>query len=345
VVRYFVRNNTPMVRTTAAFLLLVIISLRSPAQIFCGDPLANTFSIIARDSVTGDMGAAVQSHWFSAGRSVIWAEAGVGVVATQSFANLAFGQKGLELLKEGRSAQDVVTMLIASDDPDQRDGRQLAVMDNQGRTANWTGKNCIPEAGHISGNNFSAQANLMINNKVWPAMAKAFRNTKGPLAERLVSALEAAQSAGGDIRGKQSSGLLVVRAKATGTLWEDVYIDLRVDDHKEPILELKRLLKVFRAIEHMGSGNDAVQNNDLPTAMREYAEADRLSPEKEEIKFWSAVTLVNKGYMKEGLPIFKEVIGHDQKWLILAKRLVQVGLLTADEATLNRIYAFQDKIK
>ncbi len=174
-------------------------------------PLAHTYSIVAVDSATGKIGAAVQSHWFSVGSIVLWAEAGVGAVATQSFVNVSFGPRGLKLLKEGKSPQEAINALISGDDAPKV--RQLAIIDAEGNSAAYTGENCIPAAGHINKKYYSVQANLMLKDTVWPAMEKAFLNAKGSLAERLVAALEAAQAQGGDIRGKQSAALLVVKGK------------------------------------------------------------------------------------------------------------------------------------
>jgi len=199
--------------------------------------LAHTYSIVARDPQSGEMGVAVQSHWFSVGSIVPWAEAGVGAIATQSFVNVSFGPRGLQLLREGKTAAEVVKELIAADEG--RDVRQLAIVDSKGNVAAHTGAKCVPEAGHHIGDNYSVQANLMLNDRVWPAMAEAFEASSGPLAERMIVALEAAQEAGGDIRGKQSAALVVVKARSTGKIWEDRVIDLRVEDHSEPVQELK----------------------------------------------------------------------------------------------------------
>lgn len=301
------------------------------AQEFFSTPFAHTFSIVARDSVTGEVGVAVQSHWFSVGAIVAWAEAGVGAIATQSMVNPAYGPGGLALLKEGKSPDEVIKILTEADSG--RDLRQLAVIDMKGNAASYTGKNCIPPAGNIAEKNFSVQANLMINDKVWPAMAKAFKETTGPLAERMVASLEAGQNAGGDIRGKQSASLLIVKAQPTGKVWEDRVIDLRVDDNPEPIAELKRLLKVFRAYEHMNAGDLAVEKNNMKLAEDEYGAAEKLFPENAEMKFWHAVTLVNKNKVQEALPLFKDVFGRDANWLALIPRLRKVGLLTCTDET------------
>jgi len=274
------------------------------AQSFFGkEPFAHTFSIVARDPETGEMGVAVQSHWFSVGSIVTWGEAGVGVVATQSFVNPAFGPQGLALLKNGLTPEQVVKMLTTNDNG--RDVRQLAVLDGNHKPANYTGTKCIPAAGGIVGKDFAVQANLMANDKVWPAMAKAFRETKGPLAERMVAALEAAQSVGGDIRGKQSAALLVVKGKATGKVWEDRLIDIRVEDSPTPIKELKRILKVHRAYDHMNAGDLAVEHGDMALAMKEYSTAEKMFPNNLEMKYWHAVTLTNIGRIKEALPILE----------------------------------------
>ena len=200
----------------------------------------HTYSIVARDPATGQLGVAVQSHWFSVGSVVPWAEAGVGAVATQSFVDPSYGKNGLDLMRAGTSAPDALKMLLAKDAG--RDVRQVAMIDARGRVAAHTGAKDIPAAGHIAGTNFSVQANLMLNDTVWPAMAKAFGSAKGDLADRMMAALDAAQAAGGDIRGRQSAALIVVTGKPTGKPWADRVFDLRVDDSAEPLKELRRLV-------------------------------------------------------------------------------------------------------
>ena len=306
-----------------------------PQTFFGNEPLAHTFSIVARDAETGEMGVAVQSHWFSVGSIVAWGEAGVGVIATQSFVNPSFGPHGLDLLKQGKTAQEVVDILIASDEG--RDVRQLAIVDSKGNSASYTGAKCISEAGNIIGDNYSVQANMMLNNTVWGAMSKAFENSKGPLAERLITALEAAQNEGGDIRGKQSACLLVVRGTPTGNIWEDRLIDLRVEDNPNPIIELKRLLKVHRAYDHMNAGDLAVEKNDMKLAMDEYNTAMKMFPENLEMKYWTAISLANTGDVEKSLPMFKEIFEKDKNWKELTKRLIPVGLLTVDEKILEEI--------
>lgn len=322
---------------STVFTLLISILLFSNtfSQQFHPDPLAHTYSIVAYDSVTGDIGVAVQSHWFSVGTVVCWGEAGVGVIATQSFVNVSFGPRGLELLKKGLTPQQVIDELLKSDEG--REFRQLAVLDAKGNAAAFTGKNCIQPAGHIIGKGYSVQANLMLNDKVWPAMAKAFENSKGSLAERMLEALEAAENSGGDIRGKQSAALLVFTGKPTGKIWEDKLVDLRVDDNPEPLVELRRLLKVHRAYEHMNRGDLAVEKNDMETAMKEYTAAMEMFPENLEMKYWTAVTLANNGKFNEALKLFKEVFSKDEKWKILTPRLIPNGLLKVKQEELDKI--------
>lgn len=318
------------------FLVTLFLLIELSAQVYkLNEPLAHTYSIVARDPNTGEMGVAVQSHWFSVGSIVSWGEAGVGVIATQSFVNPSFGQRGLEMLKQGMTAQEVVDLLIASDEG--RDFRQLAIVDAKGNSAAYTGSKCIPEAGHIVGDNYCVQANLMLSNLVWSEMSKAFESSDGPLAERLIAALEAAQNVGGDIRGQQSAAILVVKAEATGKLWEDRYIDLRIEDHPEPVSEIKRLLKVFRAYEHMNNGDLAVEKNDMKLAMDHYSAAMKMFPENLEMKYWTAVTLVNNGQINEAIPMFKDIFSADDNWRKLTPRLIKVGMLNVDDETLKKI--------
>lgn len=311
-------------------MFLIFLATFVNAQTFKIDaPLAHTFSIVAFDPETGDMGVAVESHWFSVGTIVTWGEAGVGVVATQSFVNPAFGPNGLALLKSGKTAKEAVDELIKNDDG--RDFRQLAIVDSKGNSATWTGQKCIDAAGHITGSNYSVQANMMLNNKVWPAMSDAYQKSKGSLAEKLLTALEAAQSVGGDIRGKQSAAILIVKAKPTGKIWEDRIVDLRVDDSNEPIIELRRLLNVHQAYKHMNDGDLAVEKNDMEKAMQEYSSAMKMFPDNLEMKYWTAIALANKGKLTEALPMLKDIFTKDKNWKTLTERLVPVGLLTVSQ--------------
>jgi len=316
-------------------LFLFPISISIAQNFYSENPLVATYSIVARDPETGDMGVAVQSHWFSVGSIVSWGEAGVGVVATQSFVNPAFGPEGLALLKSGMTSEQVVDKLISEDEG--RDVRQLAILDVNGNVKSYTGKNCIPGAGNIVGLNYSVQANLMLNDKVPDAMSEAFEESKGPLAERLMAALFAAEEVGGDIRGKQSACLLVVRGTSTGQVWKDRLIDLRVEDHSTPLEELSRLLKVHRAYDHMNAGDLAVEHGDMKLAMEEYSAAEEMFPENEEMKYWHAVTLATNGDVEGSLLLFKDVFMKNENWRTLTPRLVPIGLLNVTDEQLQKI--------
>lgn len=294
----------------------------------------HTFSIVARDPETGEIGVAVQSHWFSVGPIVPWAEAGVGAVATQSFVDPAYGPKGLELLKT-KSAKEALDELIAKDAG--QAVRQVAMIDAKGRVAAHTGASCIECAGHKTGANYSVQANMMLNDQVVPAMARAFETTKGDLTDRLLAALEAAQKAGGDIRGQQSAAILVVRGTPTGRSWEDRVVDLRVEDHAEPVKELRRLVEIHRGYRHMNAGDLAIEKGDLEGAMREYEAAAKCVPDNPEIQYWNAVTLATNGHLDRALPIFKKVFAKDANWKELLKRLPKAGILS--EELVKRILA------
>src|SRR5262245_43539955 len=266
--------------------LIVLVLLSPPPEPV--RPVA-TYSIVARDPATGDLGVAVQSHWFSVGSMVPWAEAGVGAVATQSFVDPSYGPLGLSLMKAGRAAPDALAALVAGDAG--RDVRQVGMVDAKGGVATHTGKSCIPAAGGQSGATYVVQANLMEKTTVWPAMARAFDQTKGDLAERMLAALDAAEAQGGDIRGRQSAALLIVKGTSTGRPWADKLFDLRVEDHEAPLVELRRLVKVQRAYNRMGAGDDCVTVKDWACAEREYGAAEALQPDNAEMAFWHAVAL------------------------------------------------------
>lgn len=301
----------------------------------------HTFSIVARDPVTGELGVAVQSHWFSVGAIVPWAEAGTGAVATQSFVDPSYGKLGLDLMRAGRSAPDALRALLAGDEG--RDVRQVAMIDAQGRVDAWTGKNDIQAAGHTVGKDYSVQANLMSNDRIWPAMAKAFETTKGDLAERMLAALDAAQAEGGDIRGRQSAALIVVSGKPTGRAWQDRVFDLRVDDSSEPLKELRRLVTLQRAYNHMNAGDLAVEKKDNEGALREYSAAEQLVPDNAEMIYWHAVALVNMNRVDDALPLFRRSFAIDSNWAVLTPRLVKSGLLPNDDKLIERILAVAGK--
>jgi len=299
------------------------------------NPFAHTYSIVARDSITGEMGVAVQSHWFSVGPLVAWGQSGVGVVATQSFINSSFGPRGLSLLKSGIMPKAAILALLETDEG--RDVRQLAILNKNGDAFAYTGKNCIDFAGHLVGQDFSVQANLMANQGVPEAMAAAFSTTTSSLAERMMAALEAAQKVGGDVRGQQSASLLVVRAVSTGNEWEDKLVDLRVDDHPNPLSELRRLLQIQTAYDFMNKGDHAIEVGKMAEAKQHYQKAQSLNPDNMEMKFWYAVTLSNNDEFVEAKTIFKLIFQKEKHWQVLVPRLVKAGLLTISKEELNAL--------
>ena len=320
--------------TAVARPLLLALLAGAPAA---AEPRAHTYSIVARDETTGDLGVAVQSHWFGVGKAVPWLEAGVGAVATQSFTRVDYGPLGLALMRAGKSAEEALQSLLASDP--QRDVRQVAMVDRHGKVAVWTGPKCIAAAGDQRGKGYSVQANLMDAPTVWPAMARAYEGASGDLAERMLVALEAAERAGGDIRGRQSAALVVVRAVSTGRPWEDRLVDLRVDDHPAPLVELRRLLGLDRAYDAMNRGDEAAAKEDWTAALEHYTRGTRLAPEIAELPFWQAVTLFMAGKEDEALPIFRDVFAREERWALLVPRLPASGLLPADPAKIARILA------
>jgi len=303
----------------------------------------HTYSIVARDSDTGQLGVAVQSHWFSVGPLVPWIEAGVGAVATQSFVEVSYGPLGLDLMRAGKSAPQALKALIEIDP--KREVRQVAMIDNQGRVTAYTGKSCISEAGHYTGNQFSVQANLMLKNTVWKAMAEAYQSTKGDLIDRLLAALEAAEKEGGDIRGRQSAAIVVVSGKPTGQPWRDRIVDLRVEDHPNPVEELKRLAKVHRAYEHMNRGDEYLAEENVEAALKEYSAAEQLSPDNMEMVFWHAVTLASLDRVEESLPLFKAVFEANHNWAVLLPRLPKSGLLPDKPEIVEKILSIAPKKK
>ena len=295
----------------------------------------HTYSIVAMDRKTEQIGVAVQSHWFAVGALCPWIEPGVGVIATQSMVEVSYGPKGLGLLRDGKPAQLALDELLEADE--RKELRQVAIVDAQGNVAAHTGKRCIAEAGHQIGNSFSAQANMMLNNTVWSAMASAFENTQDNLANRLLSALQAAQAAGGDIRGKQSASLLVSKNIKDDTPWKNILTNLRVDDHPDPIIELKRLLDIQYAYDLMNEGDNLLAKNENEAAKIKYQQAAKLAPDIEELPFWHAVTLADTGKLDQALPIFERVFSINKNWSLLVQRLPASGLLTEDPQVMRKI--------
>jgi len=281
------------------------------------------------------MGGAVQSHYFSVGGTVIWPLPGVGVVATQAMVNPDFGPLGLKLMKEGHSPKDVLGQMLSADSG--RKMRQVALINTRGETASFTGNKCIGEAGHIKGPGYSVQANMMLKSTVWKVMEYAFLYTEGPLAERLLAALEAAEGEGGDIRGRQSASIRLVNIKETGEVFKDYLLDLRVEDNPEPLKELRRLLNIHRAYEHAGAGDVALENNDTERALLEYSLAEKLDPENEELKYWHGLALAGMGKEKEAAEKLAVVYGKNPLWRELTQRVVTAGIVTIDKNILKKL--------
>ncbi len=277
-----------------------------------------TYSIVARDPDTGDLGVAVQSHWFAAG-DVCWARSGVGAVATQATALLDHGPLGLELLAAGMSAEEALRARIDADEHEAV--RQVAMVDSNGGAAAHTGSRCIREAGHSTGHGFSCQANMMRRATVWDAMASAFASSAGELAGRLLAALEAAEAEGGDIRGRQAGRILVVRAAPSDKPWEDVLVDVRIDDHPDPLAELRRLLDLSRAYEHQSAAESAMTDGDLELAEHETNLAFELAPTNPEIAFWAAVGMSSIGMIREAKEQLPALFAADPGWRELLVRL------------------------
>ena len=327
----------PCVWSRALVCLLVASCIAPPAV---AQRPVHTYSIVARDPATGQLGVAVQSHWFSVGPLVPWAEAGVGAVATQSFVDPAYGPLGLALMRAGKTAEEALRALVSGDATPEV--RQVAFVDANGGVAVHTGSKAIEAAGHRTGKNYSVLANLMLKPTVPDAMARAFERAKGDLTQRLLAALDAAQAEGGDIRGSQSAAILVVRGKPSGRPWADRLVDLRVEDHPEPLKELRRLVHLGRAYQRMNAGDEAMAQKDVEKASEEYAAAERMVPDSQtngEMVFWHAVTLANAGNVDRALPLFRRAFRQDRNWVELVRRLPKAGLLPDDAKLIERIVA------
>jgi uncharacterized Ntn-hydrolase superfamily protein len=276
-----------------------------------------TYSIVARDPTTGELGVAVQSHWFAVGPIVPWVRPGVGAVATQSIAEPAYGPRALDRVQaNGVGARATLDVLLGEDELSRF--RQVAIVDAHGEVATHTGDGCIAYAGHRAGAQFSAQANMMASPDVWPAMAAAFEAASGPLARRLLAALNAAESSGGDARGRQSSALVV--APAEGEHWQRT-VDVRVDDHPEPLRELERLLDLADAYAIASEGDDLVGQGRHAEAGERYRRASRLAPGNHELLFWSGLATARAGDVALGLDQVREAIRLQPGWKELLGRL------------------------
>jgi len=275
-----------------------------------------TYSIVARDQQTGELGVAVQSHWFGVGPLVPWAWPGVGAVATQANVRAAYGPEALALLARGVSAPDALAQLTAADPG--APGRQVAIIDAAGRVAAHTGHAAIAFAGDVSGDQVSCQANMMANATVWGAMLEAYGTAAGPLTSRLIAALDAAEQAGGDVRGRQSAALLVVPAQ--GEPWE-VSVSLRVEDDPEPLVELRRLYSLHRAYEEAGAGDALTNERRHAEAAEHYRRAAELAPGNHELTFWAGLGIALAGDVDRGVELVREAIALQPGWAELLPRL------------------------
>ncbi len=319
----------------ASLILVPLLAVTMPGA--PPSPIAHTYSIVARDPKTGEMGVAVQSHYFSVGPVVPWAEAGVGAVATQSLVLVDYGPNGLDLMRKGATAREALDQLLKADE--HNEGRQVAMVDARGNVAAYTGKSAIPDAGDVQGDQFSCQANLMANAKVWPAMKEAYEKSSGDLAERMMAALEAAEKVGGDIRGRQSAAMVVVKGQASGKPWNDYVINLRVEDHPQPLAELRRLIRLRRAYNLEDQGDTYTSQKKNAEAAQAYDEAAKLAPDVVELQFWAALTMYTNDRKPEALALFQKVFAREARWVPLVERLSRVGLFPNDPKAVAEVQA------
>jgi uncharacterized Ntn-hydrolase superfamily protein len=283
-----------------------------------------TYSIVARDPASGRFGVAVQSHYLGVGPVVPWLEAGVGAVATQASVNISFGPIGLELLRSGRSAQEVVAALLASDDRPQV--RQLGVVDTAGRAAAHTGAECIPACGHLVRDGFTVQGNLLERETCWPAMAAAYEAGLAagePFVERLLRALEAAEAEGGDVRGRQSAAIMVVDAALHAASWRGRLMDLRIEDHPDPVPELRRIVTLQLAYELLDDEGEAAKSG--RSGDERYTEARRLAPDAYELVFWRGVELATAGDVSAGRRELAIAFAADSRWRTTLQHMATAG--------------------
>ncbi len=303
-----------------------------------------TYSIVARDAATGMLGVAVQSHYFGVGRVVTWAEAGVGAVATQSLPEVSYGPRGLELMRGGMPAKVALATLVARDP--QAMVRQVAMIDARGEVAAHTGAACIAKAGHALGSQVSVQANLMEKDTVWGAMLAAYEASHGEdLALRLLAALDAAEHEGGDLRGKQSAAILVVSGTRSEAPWDQRLVDLRVDDHPDPLAEIRRLLGRQRAADRLTRvfaggllfGPIAADAPELAAALDALEATQRELEPNREPTFWQAMLLGKAGRRDEARARLDHACETNPRWRSLVERLVASGIMPDDRELLRAL--------
>jgi uncharacterized Ntn-hydrolase superfamily protein len=283
-----------------------------------------TYSIVARDPQTGRFGVAVQSHYLGVGPVVPWLEAGVGAVATQASVNISFGPIGLEMLRAGQSADEVVAALVASDE--QSPVRQLGVVDATGRAAAHTGTDCIPACGHLVRDGFTVQGNLLERDTCWPAMASAYERAMAdgePFAERLLRAMEAAEVEGGDVRGRQSAAMMIVAAEPQQAAWRGRLLDMRIEDHPDPVPELRRIVTMQLAYSLLDEEGDAAKAGLDATAR--YQQARQMSPDAYELVFWRGVELAAAGDVEAARRELQIAYAADTRWRTTLQHLADAG--------------------
>ena len=293
-----------------------------------------TYSIVARDPETGQLGVAVQTCYFNVGAVVPWAQPGVGAVATQSFAELSYGPRALDLLRTGSSPEEALQTLVGADEGQAR--RQVAVIDSAGRVAVHTGSGCVWAAGHTIGEAVSTQANMMASDTVWGAMLGSFESASGPLSERLLAALRAAEAEGGDLRGRQSAALLVVGGSSTAPAWQRE-IDLRVEDHPDPVGELGRLLALHRAFDHLGRSGDLAGAGDLQAAAAEGRLALEAAPDDPQIAFMTGLMLAGAGEPVDGRALLDRARAANPGWATFLRRFAGAGLFPNDPRLIDAL--------
>lgn len=298
--------------------------------------LFSTYSIVARDAETGYLGGAVQTHQIAVGRILPFALPGVGVVVSQSLANISYNPTALMMLKQGIAPQKIIDGLTASDSAANR--RQVAVINHAGDVAAFSGDGCIREFGHYVGDGYSVQANMMTKTTVIDAMRDAFESASGDIAARMITALKAAQVEDGDIRGKQSAAIKVVSGERTAREWETIY-DLRVDEHQNPVEELARLVNIRHAQLIDGEGHGLLAQGKVDEALAKWEEARNTAPEQEELAFWQAVTLADENPREDAVAIAAQIFNaamaqeaRCEHWLDLIRRIQENGLIQREGA-------------
>lgn len=296
-----------------------------------------TYSIVARDATTGELGCAVQSHFFSVGPIVPWVEAGAGAIATQAQVEVSYGPLGLERLRAGEPAAEALAALVGADEKSAH--RQVAMVDAQGRVATHTGAMCIREAGHRQGDGVSVQANMMLRDTVPGTMLRAYEDASGDLADRLLAALDAAEAEGGDIRGRQSAAIVVVAGEPSGEPWRDRRVDLRVEDHPEPLVELRRLVGMRRAYDAVDRAELAGLHGDVETATAEYAKAEAACADNVEPAFWFGVSVAMSGDVERARKVLAAPFAVHDGWKELLRRLPAAGMFPDDPELIERLLA------